>query len=782
MSRTLRVALDGLYSQAPSSPPPRNNSRTTKFRPSHSRSSSDTADVHLIAGNQTQDPPLRRRTSEHKSSQSTLRQGTQDSSGRPQSHRRASNSASIHSTDTAQTDDFWAHPTTGSEPPTPFSSTTRITTEPFVALDKLPHTEFRQSKPLPNIPESPVTPPQGAPAEKTWAYPVPKDRAAPSAVTWLPPAPTTSLERRAVSNAQQHKTPARPPLLTREPKYTVDFSELTDALDAVHAALASEDRVRVLEETAAFARAVQQTKTRIQEKIPVKARGNADVSGALAALEMWDALLAGWRTQVEGIHDEDEMAGRLCVAREIVKGLLDGVGELASTCAAHLNTRRADATVPEEGEDKMEDREVREVQTALDHALQDARGNRRSGGQRFLVRLFQRVLPKTSRNAPPLEDRATARHSWLITDNTMKQDAPSDSLNSTNDDMLSRLDLELGSAKIVLDSVARNWLAQDGAASAPAVSTDDVRYSANGTMLAATAKAMIRHLTDTFDSQTSDAQVLTDMFFLFFRYFMRSTVLLDLLIARYHEQFPPTIHDPADQRAWTQRHTAVKLHIVRFLALWLGEHYITVLDDDILAPLRAFTHDVVARDADLPPRAAWLVAAHLCDCEGGRRAQRMPQYPLALERMLTRGECARPAYPDSGFAPAARILGTLDPGAADIRFFARAASGVEELARALTLVESETFHGTMPVELFWHNDTRRPSAMLAEAAKWAGALTLWAAKAVLEHREAKDRAEAYGAVAAVMEVGVLFFEWARKLIPVCSGAWNCATIRPRMRL
>ncbi|KAH9933260.1 ras guanine nucleotide exchange factor domain-containing protein [Amylocystis lapponica] len=266
---------------------------------------------------------------------------------------------------------------------------------------------------------------------------------------------------------------------------------------------------------------------------------------------------------------------------------------------------------------------------------------------------------------------------------------------------------------------------------------NEVIRGKDGSITAATLPALVRIFTDQREVLVNDLTDTIDAFFLFFRSFVPSAAFYDMLVARYSERPPPNLSEE-ESSAWRLYHRLAKMHVAKLLSLWLESHWRHDTDGDILDKIVSFTYGTMAKDKDVPPETSKLVACNLFD----RSAGRVSHYGQWLEREAKRGEDEVEAPSPTVFAPRLQHLETLRPdelSVVDVGYF-RKPGGAAELARQLTIIEGEFFHAFFPEDLIRFSDPELQKKL--EAWKtFSNALTLWVPNCILDHQEAKFRAE-----------------------------------------
>ncbi|KAI0947250.1 hypothetical protein AcV7_009720 [Taiwanofungus camphoratus] len=265
----------------------------------------------------------------------------------------------------------------------------------------------------------------------------------------------------------------------------------------------------------------------------------------------------------------------------------------------------------------------------------------------------------------------------------------------------------------------------------------DVVRGKDGIVAAATLPELVRILTDQREVLEHDMTDLVDAFFLFFRSFVSPSILFDMLVDRFGEQ-PPVALTEEQVPVWRLYHRFGKIHVAKLLAVWLESHWKDETDKDVLDRMIKFTYSTIAKDSDLPPDTAKLVANGLLDCSSGSTGH----YGRWLEKEVKKTEEAGKRYPETVFHTRLKHLETLrsdDLSMVDIGYF-RKDGGAEELARQLTVIEAELFHAFLPEELIHFDDP----AFQTKLEKWktfSNALSLWVPSSILDHHDIAFRAE-----------------------------------------
>ncbi|KZT09138.1 ras GEF [Laetiporus sulphureus 93-53] len=268
--------------------------------------------------------------------------------------------------------------------------------------------------------------------------------------------------------------------------------------------------------------------------------------------------------------------------------------------------------------------------------------------------------------------------------------------------------------------------------------TTELKRAPDGTIIAATLPELIRILTDQHEILSTDRPDLLDAFFLFFRSFAPPAIFMDMLVERYNQSAPAGL-DEVQLHAWRLYQRFAKINIAKLLCLWLENYWKESADSGMLNRIIQFTFGTLTKDTDLPEDTAKLVASSLCECASGRRSS---EYGLWLAKEIKQTEAAAIIYKPTEFQPRLEQLKMLRPdqlSMVDIGFF-RKPGGAEELARQLTVIESELFHSFLPEDLIHFGDPKF-RRNLDRWKAFSNALSLWVTSCILDHREAVVRAQ-----------------------------------------
>ncbi|KAI0695987.1 ras guanine nucleotide exchange factor domain-containing protein [Cytidiella melzeri] len=258
-------------------------------------------------------------------------------------------------------------------------------------------------------------------------------------------------------------------------------------------------------------------------------------------------------------------------------------------------------------------------------------------------------------------------------------------------------------------------------------------------MLLATVSEFVRMLTDEYETVDLDNLALLDAFFLFFREFVTPKDLFLILRARFDEQ-PPLCLEMIQLSNWIRYQTIVKLHVVRMISTWLDRYYLAAPDFAILKSISRFA-DTVASDRNLPQHAAILLQTHLRTCLNGEKGQ---QHNVVLQQIIDLGTSNAQEYRPTKFEPFIPVLQQASERSrslADILIFHNK-GGAEELARGLTVIESQIFHRCTPLDLVGYVEGQS-HPVFEKMQRWSAAVNLFVSQCILERRDTEARAQAF---------------------------------------
>lgn len=268
----------------------------------------------------------------------------------------------------------------------------------------------------------------------------------------------------------------------------------------------------------------------------------------------------------------------------------------------------------------------------------------------------------------------------------------------------------------------------------------------------ATLPELVNVLTDEREYYGRNMLELTDSFFLFFRLFAPPRSLLDMLIKRFNECPPKGAHG-LELVMWNVHHRMAKIRIAKLLLLWLKVYWKEETEGDLVGHISMFVVGTICKDTDIPTSQARELNDHAFArstrpiAPGGRWFHR--------EKLKTQKE--RDSYPPTEFEiNQIRRWEKLQPfKPSDVinfsTFFEK--RGYQELARVLTVTESQFFHSFQPEDLIMFDD-KNLQTKLSNWRIFSLGLMLWVAKCILGETD-KDvmyRAKAYALFAAVARV------------------------------
>ncbi|PCH40024.1 ras GEF [Wolfiporia cocos MD-104 SS10] len=255
----------------------------------------------------------------------------------------------------------------------------------------------------------------------------------------------------------------------------------------------------------------------------------------------------------------------------------------------------------------------------------------------------------------------------------------------------------------------------------------------DGKVIAATLPALVRHLTDPLFSE--DIADTLDSFFLFFRSFTPPTELLRMLRARFNEKPPEDLLE-SQIGTWRLCQRYTKITVAKLLALWAETYWKEETDRCVFSSISDFAYETIAQDPDLPVDTAKIVAAGLCACSSSRTRQ----YGQWLTSEIKATEEAADTYGATPFQERVNHLAKLRESEIfliDIAYFCKP-GGADEIARQLTVIESEFFHSFLPEDLIHYSD---PS-LRNKLTKWKAfsqSLTVWVANCIVGHHDLNTR-------------------------------------------
>lgn len=277
----------------------------------------------------------------------------------------------------------------------------------------------------------------------------------------------------------------------------------------------------------------------------------------------------------------------------------------------------------------------------------------------------------------------------------------------------------------------------------PEAETTEVKRNPNSVVISASLNQWIRMLTDTVEVGEDDYANLLDTFFIFFRQFTTPQALFHALLARYHEEPLPGL-DHAQQYAWSRYHRHAKFLVVKMIIWWTQWYWVPAQDKIIAHDLIDFTFNNLAKDQHFRRGLASMIATNMCDNSSEAPDPDSRQTKI-LQETLKRSALSKPLkYPATGFEESIRHLegfvrGDITCNHVDPLMFAFP-GGAEEIARALTIKESEIFHKILPEEIVNFREGKHPKA-LVEWMKFSNSISLWPAHEVLRHTTPEKQAQ-----------------------------------------
>ncbi|KIP06844.1 hypothetical protein PHLGIDRAFT_444340 [Phlebiopsis gigantea 11061_1 CR5-6] len=744
-------------------------SLSSEIRPrrSHERSSSDTSDIRKAIYGEL-DPSLQRR----RSSDSRATRPGIFGTGQEQLTTRNSGQTDSSSSSTSHWADSTAIQHSG-YPSTADTSLSRLNTDVPKWKPSQTQTEqsvSRLSKPLPDIPESPVSPPHpvSAGAENgKCSLPYMPPTSPPSAVWAATKALSDSkqsLHHRAISNAQLATTNSRQAstgisgnrlgygssstLQSGPCSDLVDITQIASSLENVCEIFQKRDILSAKQAVKKLLRTIEDSKMSLLDELPEYVRNVHTITLAATSVDSRKAVFDDYCLEMKSGAAGNDLAHIFEFSTMLMRGLCADFALLLGECSRALYKYHADPAecanmaALEDAQCAM-DEVTQAVHASLGSALQTARERTKAGDPR-------RSLGSNT-GLGHASGTATRRQRSL-------SEPHYGPLDGSRDSVIQDLNLELRSAKAVFDSIAQNYLSTPNDAPLP-LNTKYVTYSKphdgrKKQMVAITVEELVRHFARNTDSTESDTITLMDAFFLFFRHYIKAEHLVDIMIKIFTEPMPRELERPdriEDQRRWRAAQTSTKLGVVRLIAFWLEQYFLPLTDEVVLQKINYFTFEVVTKDMDLPRRAAWLISMHLCNAKGGQRDQKYPRFPSSFEKLLKDGERGRMEYKPTGFVhDVVDGLRHAELAKLDVKFFGNQKGGAQELARALTLLESEIIHVSMPISFFHHRE-EKPAATIVAMRTWSNALNLWTRECIQTLPTARERATTFNTFVAVMQ-------------------------------
>lgn len=277
----------------------------------------------------------------------------------------------------------------------------------------------------------------------------------------------------------------------------------------------------------------------------------------------------------------------------------------------------------------------------------------------------------------------------------------------------------------------------------------------NRTITEATLLELVNVLTDEREYSRRSMIDLIDLFFLFFRSFVPSAVVLDMFIKRYKE-CPPEGISELDLIMWHVHHRMAKIHVARLLVLWLELHWRDDADGHLVKDINQFQIGTLCKDPDIPIQWAKKAGNYLFD------RLSTPTGPLGrwLHLEMAKTEKAAETYPPTGFEvtqlPQWAKLCPFNPTTVIRITDFRQTGGRTELSRLLTVIESEFFHSFLPEDLIRFKDEVLQRKLHAWT-KFSNGLTLWVVASILDQKDASDRAAMVYFFISLACVSVLIF-------------------------
>ncbi|THH28220.1 hypothetical protein EUX98_g5968 [Antrodiella citrinella] len=248
---------------------------------------------------------------------------------------------------------------------------------------------------------------------------------------------------------------------------------------------------------------------------------------------------------------------------------------------------------------------------------------------------------------------------------------------------------------------------------------------------------LVRYVLENIDDL--DCGDFIDGFFMFFRKHSSSEALFNLLAIWYSGESHGAKTYMQAQPATFRRFA--KVQIIKLLSRWLELYWLEAQDEVVRQPLQDFTFNVVANDKDLHYDLAGLLSVSLC-----RTAKsRVTRHTKTFQRQIDQAEKDQQKHPQTSFRPQLVHMTSLVARGDNIKLIGimmfSLNGGIEELARALTLLESDHFHDIIPESIVdWRGDKFEK---LRRWDSFVNTLTFFVVDCVLNHKNEADRATVY---------------------------------------
>ena len=250
---------------------------------------------------------------------------------------------------------------------------------------------------------------------------------------------------------------------------------------------------------------------------------------------------------------------------------------------------------------------------------------------------------------------------------------------------------------------------------------------------------VVRHVLENIDNPASTD--LNDAFFMYFRKHESSMVLFELLRKWYTAPSPAArTFAEAEQLAFRRY---VKTQVIKMLTRWMENYWLDTEDHALREKLIKFTHDIVAEDRDLACDIASLLSVSLCRIAKAR----VTQYQKRFQAQIDKAQKDQQNYTPTAFTSQLKHMTDMKKRGKDIKLIEplvfKQKGGAEELARALTLLESDIFHRILPETIAsWRNDAVKSDAMEFWTV-FINTLTFFVVDFVIRHEDETDRVAAY---------------------------------------
>ncbi|KAH8104729.1 ras guanine nucleotide exchange factor domain-containing protein [Cristinia sonorae] len=272
---------------------------------------------------------------------------------------------------------------------------------------------------------------------------------------------------------------------------------------------------------------------------------------------------------------------------------------------------------------------------------------------------------------------------------------------------------------------------------------DDKETNNKKTLAVGTPRFVLRYILQ--NMHIPETGFLVDAFFLYFRKHITPTELFTLLTGWYDGSGVPSEARTYMQRQPPGSKCQAKTQIIQLLIHWLETYWMKKEDEDVRVPLQQFAHNVVTGDPDLRYDLGPMLAVSICRITPNRLTDR----PKGFQAQVDRAEADQQMHPPTDFAKymvehiGGKVARSESLGGIGIHFF-RQKGGVDELARGITVLESDYFHDTLnpPSSIVnWRKDGGKKA--MKSWQDFYNSLTIWVVDCVINHSEEEDRVHAY---------------------------------------